>query len=52
MSQQLPYGESLAIGRIKKEREMEVLEIWKGILGGGEGSGGVGSGEATMFYQM
>lgn len=48
----LPYGESLAIGRSMKERAVKVLEIWKGILGGGEGSGGVGSGEATMFLQM
>ncbi|KAL7595204.1 hypothetical protein Lser_V15G29848 [Lactuca serriola] len=48
----LPYGESLAIGRSTKDRAIRVLEIWKGILGGGEGSGGVGSGEATMFLQM
>lgn len=35
-----------------KERATKVLEVWKGVLGGGEGSGGVGSGEATMFLQM
>ncbi|KAJ9565561.1 hypothetical protein OSB04_001527 [Centaurea solstitialis] len=35
-----------------KERARKVLEVWKGVLGGGEGSGGVGSGEATMFLQM
>lgn len=38
-------------GRVK-ERAAGVLEKWKGVLGGGEGSGGVGAGEATMFLQM
>ncbi|KAK3030690.1 hypothetical protein RJ639_034866 [Escallonia herrerae] len=35
-----------------RERANLVLEKWKGVLGGAEGSGGVGAGEATMFLQM
>lgn len=41
------------VARSLKERARSVLEIWQGVLGGGgEGGGGVGSIEATMFLQM
>ncbi|KAI3681331.1 hypothetical protein L6452_36122 [Arctium lappa] len=42
----------IGVATTLKERATKVLEVWKGVLGGGEGSGGVGSGEATMFLQM
>ncbi|CAK9164515.1 unnamed protein product [Ilex paraguariensis] len=49
----VPIGESSgSVGRSLKERAAGVLEKWKGVLGGGEGSGGVGASEATMFLQM
>lgn len=65
-----PIGSDIGgvgIGRNIKERALKVLEVWKGVLGGGgDGGGGscgnrgggdsggglVGSGEATMFLQM
>lgn len=42
----------ILVARSLKERAFRVLEKWKGVLGGGEGSGGVGAGEASMFLQM
>nr|XP_043639078.1 FRIGIDA-like protein 4a [Erigeron canadensis] len=41
------------VGRSLKDRAMAVLEIWKGVLGSGDGGGGaVGSVEGAMFLQM
>uniref|UniRef100_A0A5B7BMI8 FRIGIDA-like protein n=1 Tax=Davidia involucrata TaxID=16924 RepID=A0A5B7BMI8_DAVIN len=39
------------VARSVRERAAGVLEKWKGVLGGSEGSG-VGAGEAAMFLQM
>ncbi|KAA8525312.1 hypothetical protein F0562_007167 [Nyssa sinensis] len=49
----VPIGESGSggVARSIRERAAGVLEKWKGVLGGAEGSG-VGAGEAAMFLQM
>lgn len=49
---QVVVGGGGGVGRSLRERAGAVLEKWKECLGGGEGSGGVGAGEATMFLQM
>ena len=48
----LRSSQNAGVSTSLKARATKVLEVWKGVLGGGEGSGGVGSGEATMFLQM
>ncbi|XP_071700822.1 FRIGIDA-like protein 4b [Rutidosis leptorrhynchoides] len=45
-------GGGVVVAKSLKERAMAVLEIWKGVLGGGEGSDGVGSVEAAMFLEI